>query len=103
MIGLWLSQLDSSLALEIKTSDNTPEQPSRDIVPRYVRNIYLYIFIPNPWFFPFSSLVEVLGLKMVLPRENLGKDRGLCLGFSTLVEPFESDIGLSFFVVVFHA
>ena len=80
-----------------------PEEPSRHIGPRYVKNIYLYIFIPNPWFFPCSSLVEVLGLRMALPLEGLGKDRGLCLGFSTLVEPFESNIGLSFFVVVFHA
>jgi len=39
---------------------------------------------------------------MALPLEDPGNDRGLCLGFSTLVEPFKSDIGLSFFVVVFH-
>ena len=40
---------------------------------------------------------------MALPLEDLGKDRGLCLGLSTLVEPFDCGIGLSFFVVVFHA
>ena len=40
---------------------------------------------------------------MALPQEDLGKDKGLCLGFSTLGEQFEPDIDLSFFIIVFHA
>ena len=74
-----------------------PEEPSRAIGPRYVKTLYLYIFVPNPSLVPCSYPIDILALKMALPLEGIGKNRGLCWDFSTLVKPFECHVGLSSF------